>query len=227
MLLKYGLACKQTHLPCYEHLTCSQIIDDEMELSIKRAIKASAELGAEWATYHPRTDIKSGFSRIKSFKANKDILNNYLEDAEKYGVGLAVENMPLYPTSHADWRFFGGGWEELCELCDTFNSDKIGICWDFGHANTASIDQPSAFKEIGSRLKMTHVHDNCKNGDHHQLPMLGDAMWGCIDWKSVMKALKEIKYEGSLALEVIYPPFQMWESFIKLSYESLEYLKGL
>ena len=43
----------------------------------------------------------------------------------------------------------------------------------------------------------------------------------------IAKALKEIKYEGSLALEVIYPPFQMWESFIKLSYESLEYLKGL
>ena len=134
-----------------------------------------------------------------------------------------------YPTVRADWRFFGGGgWEDLCELCDKIDSDKLGICWDFGHANTASLDQYAAIKEIGDRLKMTHVHDNFKTADHHQLPVLWEPLWcGCVDWKNCMKALKEINYNGSLALEMVYPPMQLRESFMKLAYDSLEYIKGL
>ena len=227
LLCKYGLACKQTHLPTYHLTVSSEITDEKTETSIKRAIKASAELGAEWVTYHPRTDITNGYSRTKSFEVNRDILSGYLDDAEKYGIGIAVENMPLYPLVWPDLRFFGGSWEELCELCDSFHSDGIGICWDFGHANTSWIDQSAAIKEIGKRLKMTHVHDNYKRGDHHQLPAMGDLQWGCIDWKKPMNALKEINYTGSLALEVIYPSIPMCESFMKLAYESLEYLKGL
>ena len=107
------------------------------------------------------------------------------------------------------------------------NSDKIGICWDFGHAHTASLDQAAAIKDIGSKLKMTHVHDNYRNGDYHQMPMLGDTIWGCIDWKKPISALKEINYKGSLALELIYPPLPMCESFVKLGYAALEYIKGL
>lgn len=227
LLDKNGLVCTQTHMPCYALLDSSEITKDETELAIRRSIEESARLGATWTAYHPRTDITNGYSRTKSFEANKAMLDGYLEDAEKYGVGLAVENMPLYPYSAAFWRFFGGGWEELCELCDTFQSDKIGICWDFGHANTAQLDQAAAIREIGERLKITHVHDNYKNGDHHILPAMGDCAWGCIDWQKPISALKEIGYEGALTLELIYPSLPMRESFVKLAYDSLDYIKSL
>lgn len=227
LLDKNGLKCTQTHLPDY-HLTIScEETTEEKEHCIKRAIEASAKLGASWATYHPRTAVNAGYSRIKSFESNKAKLTEYLEIAEKCGVGLAVENMPLYPIMNPLWRFFGGGWEELIELCDSFKSEKIGVCWDFGHANTASLDQEKAIKDLGSRIKMTHVHDNYRNGDHHQLPLMGDLLWGCIDWKKPMGALKEINYTGTLALELIYPPIEMCESFMKLGYECLEKLKSL
>lgn len=227
LLAKNGLSCKQTHLPAYHLTVSSEITDEQTELKIKRCIKASAELGAEWTTYHPRTAVNDGYNQTKSFEANKAILTDYLEDAEKYGIGIAVENMPLYPYTNAYWRFFGGGWEELCELCDSLKSDKIGICWDFGHAHTAALDQVAAIKDVGSRLKMTHVHDNYKNGDHHQLPLMGDEIWGPINWSETMGALKDINYNGSLALELIYPPFSMCESFIKLAHDCLEHLKTL
>ena len=227
LLDKNSLICSQTHLPCYHLTVSSEITDETIEKSIKRCIKASSELNAEWTAFHPRTAVNDGYSRTKAFNDNKNILAEYLEDAEKYGIGIAIENMPLYPTTRADWRFFGGGWEELCELCDSLKSDRLGICWDFGHAHTAELDQAAAIRDIGSRLKMTHIHDNYKNGDHHQLPALAKIQWDSIDWKKAISALKEIKYTGSLSLELIYPPLSMCENFVKLAYDCLEYIKEL
>lgn len=227
LLKKHSLKCSQTHLPCYSLLDSSEITDEKTELSIRRAIKASAELGADWTALHPRSAVNKGFSRTASFADNKKMLEIYLEDAFLYSVGIAVENMPLYPRTRNDWRFFGGGWEELCELCCCFNTDRIGICWDFGHAHTAGINQSAAIGEIGSLLKMTHVHDNYKNGDQHQLPALADRQWESINWQKVMRALRNIGYTGSLALETIMPPLEMCGSFFKLAYDSLEYLKSL
>ena len=226
-LARFGLSCGQTHLPCYHLTVSSEITNEETELSIRRAIRASAALGAGWTAFHPRTSVTGGYSRTVSFSDNLAILESYLEVAEECGVGIAVENMPLYPRTNAFWRFFGGGWEELCELCDRLCSDKIGICWDFGHAHTAELDQAAALRDIGSRLKMTHVHDNTRSGDHHQLPGLSDPQWGSIDWQKAIGALREIGYSGSLALEVIDPPLSMYGNFMRLAYDSLEYIKGL
>ena len=227
LLERHNLNCTQTHLPApYHLLISSEETDEKSEEAIKRGIEATALLGAKWGAFHPRTSI-NGYNRKKSYDANKAKLSEYLEYAVKYGAGIAVENMPLFFDERPEWRFFGGGYEELCELCDDFKSDKIGICWDFGHAHTAAIDQSAALKYVGERLKITHVHDNYRNGDHHQLPLLGSLEWHCIDWEKVMQALGEIGYTGPLTLETLYPPLPMQRSFVKQSYECLSYLTEL
>ncbi len=52
---------------------------------------------------------------------------------------------------------------------------RLSICWDFGHYNTALLEQNAA--------------------------------------------------ENLMTLELIYPPLYMCESFVKLCYDCLEYLK--
>lgn len=226
MLSEYNLNCVQTHLPAVYHLlVSSEEVDTKLEEAVTRGIEATAALGAKWTAYHPRTAVNYGYNRKISYEHNKNMLIEYLNYAEKHGVGIAVENMPLYPYSHPEWKFFGGGYEELCELCDEIKSDKLGICWDFGHAHTAAINQADALKAIGKRLKITHVHDNFKNGDHHLLPLQGSLEWGCIDWSKVMPALNEINYNGPLTLEVNFPAIAVLESFVKMSYECLSYLE--
>ena len=224
MLDKNGLKCPQTHLPCYHLLVSSEVIEDKMEKAIKNAIILSSELGAKWAAYHPRTAVNDGFDRRKSFEDNKKFLEEYLEYSEKYGTGIAVENMPLFPLDRAEWRFFGSGYEDIIELCDNLKSDKIGICWDFGHAHIARIDQTYALRQIGNRLKATHVHDNYRNGDHHLLPAQGSIEWNCIDWKNLMPVMKEINYSGLMALETITPDECILKSFINQGYDSISYL---
>ena len=224
LLAKNGLRCTQTHLPFYHLLKDAAETTEEMERAIKKCIKFSAQLGASWTAYHPRTDIADGYHRTGSFAYNRRYLSQYLEEAERYGVGIAVENMPLYPYTHPEWRFFGGGYEELVELCDAFSSKYIGICWDFGHAHTAALDQAAALCAVGDRLKITHVHDNYKNGDHHQLPLLASLEWGSIDWGTTVRALRKIAYQGPMTLEVITPPEPMRKSFVQCGFDALSAL---
>ena len=230
LLNKYNLNCVQTHLPApYHLLVSSETVDEISENMIKRGIEATAVLGAEWTAYHPRTAISDGYNREKSYEHNKNFLFQYLEYAEKAGVGIAVENMPLYPYTIPEWRFFGGGYEELCVLCDDIGSDNIGICWDFGHAHTAAINQNSALEYIGDKLKITHIHDNYRNGDHHLLPLLGGDVdiWRSIKWSEVMPSLKKINYNGPLTLEINYPPISILKSFVNMSYDCISSIEEL
>lgn len=227
LLKKYNLRCPQTHLVCYELLERVENRNEDTETAIKRSILMSARLGAKWGALHPKTDITNGFDRKKSYDVNKKDIEGYLEYAYNGGVGLAIENMPLYPFDRPNWRFFGGGYEELIELCDSFGSDKIGICWDFGHAHTASIEQEYALKSIGGRLKITHIHDNYRNGDHHLLPLEGNSAWGSIKWEDVMPTLGEISYNGPLTLELVFPPEETQKSYIQHSCDILCQLEKL
>ena len=209
-----NLKCVQTHLLCYHLYVPQEEIRENFENAIKNALIASIFLGAKWSAFHPRSDVTGGYDRTSAYRKNREMLTEYLETAEKCGCGIAVENMPLYPFTNPEWRFFGGGFEEIVELCDELDSERIGICWDFGHAHTAAIDQKYALRKIGKRLKITHVHDNYRNGDHHILPLGGDKMWGCIKWEDIMPAMKDISYEGPLTLELIFPPMGMRKSFM-------------
>ena len=72
-----------------------------------------------------------------------------------------------------------------------------GICWDTGHGNISMQPQAKALRKIGRRLRLVHINDNFGEDDVHLAPFLGK-----INWQEVMKALGEIRYEGSLNLEV-------------------------
>ena len=138
---------------------------------------------------------------------------------------ISVEEISLNTIS-SKFTLDGGEYEELCELCDELKCDKIGICWDFGHAHTAAVNQEAALRYIGDRLKITHVHDNYRNGDHHLLPLLGGdvEIWNSIDWIKLMPVLNEIEYNGPLTLETHYPLVSLLKSFVKMSYECLSQL---
>ncbi len=226
LLQKNGLICRQIHLPCYPLLESSDIVKEEVENAIKVGIRIGSMLGAEWGAFHPRTAVDQGFDRTLSFRHNREKLCEYLEWAEKYGMGIAVENMPLYPYVKPEWRFFGGGFEELCELVDTLDSEKIGICWDFGHAHLSALDQSAALRRVGERLKITHVHDNSRNDDHHQLPLLRTCDWN-IQWGPIMHTLRAVGYQGPMTLEVVTPPLSACKSFVQCGYDCLAALEEI
>ncbi|MDP6505490.1 MAG: TIM barrel protein, partial [Planctomycetota bacterium] len=86
---------------------------------------------------------------------------------------------------------------ELRELVDGFQSSRVGVCWDTGHAHMQGLEQGGELRTLGERLKMLHIQDNNGKTDQHLLPFMGT-----VDWKDIMDALYDINYAGDFTYEV-------------------------
>ena len=226
---KVGLEFTQSHLPFYtpENLKKEDIIGDPVyfEEMLKRGIEASSIIGAKWAVYHPVDDFETDRSPEAAFKINYERISRVLDYAHKFNVGIAIENMQLHSGSKPLRRYCVTP-EELCELADSFNDSKVGICWDTGHANLLGLDQCRSLRMIGKRLKAVHIQDNRGMRDDHLPPILGN-----IDWNAVMKTIKEIGYEGDLQFETCGPqikyPREIKDEFARLHISIGKYLISL
>ncbi len=217
-----NLKCIQSHLPCYGLGESSEVVRADMEECMHKALFVSARLGAEWCAYHTRDSFSSGFVKKITHEDNNKLISKFLETAEKNNTGIAIENLPLFN----DVAYFSSGVDELVALVDSFNSDRVGICWDTGHANLLPYDQSTAIRYMGKRLKCTHIHDNYRDNDWHHLPTFGN-----IDWKSLVTALRDVDYRGPLTLEALETVSDgkgygenVIAAFFELAYSTLRYI---
>lgn len=225
ILNENNLKTIQSHAPYYDLLVSAEITDEETERRFIRSIETSGKLGVKWCVIHPRTYVTGGYNKEKSFNESVKTISKYLEYAQKYNTGIAVENLMSWGNNPRT-IIYGSEYKELAELCDEFNSERLKICWDFGHANIMrnEFSQQEAIKFLGERIKCTHIHNNYGDRDYHLPPDAGN-----IDWQSAMKALKEINYSGPFTLEThcLYPEDGMLRDFARYNYNCLEFLERL
>ena len=83
-------------------------------------------------------------------------------------------------------------------MIDAVGSEHIGICLDTGHLNITEKDQRYFITKAGKRLRALHIAQNDGTKDHHIMPFgRGD-----VDFFCVVRALREIGYEGIFNLEI-------------------------
>jgi sugar phosphate isomerase/epimerase len=124
-----------------------------------------------------------------------------------HGVELAIENeydpRPLAAPSGGREMVIparvGCLVSELLEAIVNTDPENLGICLDLGHAHMQRplFEIADAIREAGDRLLATHLHDNEGLQDQHLVPMMGSIPWG-----PAMAALREIRYDRPLILEV-------------------------
>ena len=149
----------------------------------------------------------------KLVKRNLDYIRRLARVANDLGIKIAVEN-PLQKT-------FGATVTDLIYLNKYTEPEIVGVCLDMGHAFLHGFDINSMIRELGNIIIATHVHDNDGRSDRHWPPGMG-----CIDWKSVLEALKSIGYDKPLILEVAgSEDLRMCENRIHLIKAWLEYMK--
>lgn len=221
LLDKYGLKCVQTHLPYYSLKIDSSVIDEQFEIAIERCIRATAMLGGKCTAMHLRSAFDRDFSSSLAREDNIKAVRRYIKTAKDSGVVIALENLPIFPWD-TTWRFYSYDYEELISLCDSFESENVKICWDFGHASLTGTDQKRALSLVEKRLVCTHIHDNFGNDDHHLIPGTG-----IIKWNDIMPVLGDIKYGGPLTLEIDYKDGISLEAYIKLAYLRLSELEEM
>lgn len=222
ILEQNGMRCVQTHLPNYDLGISSEILDETMEEAIQKAIAISAEIRARWCVCHPRSSVSTGYDSKAALADNRRSIDAYLELAEKLGIGIAVENIPEFPR--AKIPYYTSQYEDLLELADSFQSERIGVCWDFGHANLMKWDHAEAIRRMGERIKCTHIHNNFGLQDNHLCPDQGT-----INWENVISALRSIQYCGPLTLESRlnrYVVAEWTESYLRHNYTCVTYLES-
>lgn len=195
---KLGVEFSQSHLPYYKWRGDDPYAEgcEKNEFIVettKRCIEISRMLGVKWAVVHPVSDRAFAVDREKNLAYNHEIYDKYVELASKYGVGLAFENMADLEGN----RRYGVVADELNDIVDSYNSEYVGACWDFGHANKVHLKQSQQIEALGSRLKATHVDDNIGQTDLHTIPYLGT-----VDWADAVSALKKIGYTGDFNFEL-------------------------
>jgi sugar phosphate isomerase/epimerase len=198
-LKEAGLVCTQVHLPTYGLFADSGEDDPDLEKKIEFALSVMPRLGAKWGAIHARSAVESGFNTERAMQDNIRWLKRLLSIAQRYGVGIAVENLPTFPD-RPDAPFFSSRIEDQCQLIDAINHPLLGACWDFGHAhlNIQHKDktQQELLMTLGKRLKIVHAHSNYATRDSHLPPAIGS-----VDWEDALIGLKKIDYDGFFSLE--------------------------
>ena len=173
-----GLAVSISHVPFYDYAMEDKERLAYCNMMMERSIRASAHAGVKYAVIHPYRDE----AKHICIQGTVDILRPFVELGRELGVTLCVENM--YTVTAEATRMI---------------ADKLdcGICWDVGHANFGGHDQYAGIMTCGERLKVLHLHDNNGKADLH-IP----AFQGNINWHEVMRALRDVNFEGELNFEV-------------------------
>ena len=220
-----NLKCVMTHAPYYNLLLSAERRIETMETALLRSIEATNILGAEICAVHPRSYIIDGEPRDTAVDRKKSLHENIIsfqplvKECEKFGVLLGIENLMRYPYAHP--YFYSWIAEDQVELIDKLNSKNVCAIWDFGHSQLVDYDKAQAIRELGKRIKGTHVHGNWGTHglDLHLPPLISNN-----DWDSVIGALREQDYQGYLTLEVDTDPQKAMGAYMRYLYESVSLL---
>ncbi|MEM2908120.1 MAG: sugar phosphate isomerase/epimerase family protein [Candidatus Hadarchaeales archaeon] len=182
-----------SHYPAVRDLSATQI---------KRSIDVCERLGGRIVVVHPgRCPVPE---RVEVLDRTKKWYVEFLEDCLDYaserGITLAPENIDgaHYPYSDAS---------QLKLLAESF--EGLGITFDIGHAYIAQrrrgAEVPEEniahqIREIERYLAHIHLHDNKGTWDDHLPPGEGEINFG-----PIIEALRAVKYDGLLVVELWDP----------------------
>ena len=133
-----------------------------------------------------------GLNRIKKI----------VDYAKELDVKVAFENLKI--KGYIDY------------IIKNIDNDNVGICYDVGHCHAHFKDEFD-WDLFKNRIFAVHLHDNDGTEDQHLLPFEGN-----IDWKYLIKKLKEANYNGPITMELCYRRKYLditVEDFYKKAYE--------
>ena len=204
-----GLPFNQAHAP-YASSTGDPEEDAVIFKRIKNSIILAGILGAKHIVVHPKQHLPYRYNQAVLREMNVEFYNALRPYAEDSGVKIAIENMWKYNPAHTHIdHSVCSRIEEHIEYVDMLDSPVFVACLDIGHCALVGEDPAESIRRLGrDRLHALHVHDVDFVHDLHTLP-------GCskIDYKPVMKALRDIYYDGEFTLESTYFPTGFEDDF--------------
>ncbi|MDP6379883.1 MAG: sugar phosphate isomerase/epimerase family protein [Phycisphaerae bacterium] len=138
-------------------------------------------------------------------------------EAEKAGIKIAFENWPglrsaFPPVKSVNFAFTPEAWDKMF---DAVPSKALGLEFDPSHLLWQGIDYLALAKEFGSRIHHVHAKDTEILDDVlARAGSFGGGWWryripgfGQVDWPAFISILKEVGYDGGVAIEHEDPVF--------------------
>lgn len=199
-----GIVCNQSHAPFPVEVPA-------VHAFLKRAIECTAEVGGQICVIHPHNG--------QTAEQNAEMYAQLLPFAKSCGVKIATENMWNWDKEKNESSFAACATaEDFIKHVDLVNDDSFVACLDLGHAEMRGSGDGAVnmIRKLGHRLKALHIHDNDCWHDSHQIPFSMN-----IDFAAIVKALKEINYQGYFTLEAdaflnAYHKDNVFEGVVKL-----------
>lgn len=159
-------------------------------IAICKQVGAVTGIGYEYRPQNPLPLFDFGKPMPKETEDTfLDILRSVGTLATENGVTMVIEAINRYETKYcnnlADCRYF----------IDKLPGLNVGAIADFFHLSIEEANIPESIRASKGYIKEVHLGDS-----NRLLPG-----YGSIDWRACIRALKEIEYDGYLALECGIP----------------------
>lgn len=191
-LKEYNFEISQGHL----WLKIKICADDTALEKLFRWIDMYEEIGIKNMVLHCDNLTETNLSREEKIEKNIEKLQILAEYIKNKEITVCLEN--LRPHSPEETELVDRSADDLLYIIERIGSSKFGICLDTGHLNLTDKNQREFILKAGDKLKALHIADNDGNTDQHLMPFNR----GTVDFPEIIKALKEIKYNGIFNLEI-------------------------
>ena len=182
---EYGVHIRCIHLPYGQGWDISENFDFQRKAAVQAHLeiikRCDETVKPVYYVLHPSTEpIEPDMRQAHLAHAHESLtvlsanVNN-----------LLIENLPRDCLANTS--------DELIRLLEPF--PNLSVCCDLNHLLQET--PQAALRKLGSRVKHLHVSDNDGTNEKHWLP--GD---GIIDWVEVLRALRDIGYDGVFNYEV-------------------------
>ena len=191
-LKEYNFEISQGHL----WLKIKICADDTALEELFKWIDMYEEIGIKNMVLHCDNLSETNLSREEKIEKNIEKLQILAEYIKNKEITVCLEN--LRPLSPEETELVDRSADDLLYIIERIGSSKFGICLDTGHLNLTDKNQREFILKAGDKLKALHIADNDGNTDQHLMPFNR----GTVDFPEIIKALKEIKYNGIFNLEI-------------------------
>ena len=139
-------------------------------------------------TYQPE-----GVTNRQAWNTMRRSLEPCLALAEESGVILAIENN-LQPFLQQA--------SDLARMVDEMDSSSFRIYYDVGNAAWIRLDPADEIRELGDRIAQFHFKNRTGFRDVEGTEVVSVNRPGIVSFESVMKAIRDIDYDGYIVVEV-------------------------
>ncbi len=193
-----GLFIGQCHTAlCPSPDQWERIIEITME-----TLPFAAKMGARYPVVHPICPLNTGDPLFRAgdediFGLNRRMYQKLVSAASDLGLNILIENLFADGPSMEAVPCWSTYPRELNHLMDEFPG--LFICLDSGHAVITGQDPADLVYQFGSRIRALHLHGNDRIHDLHLTPFETADM----NWEPFCKALRDIRYRGTINMEVL------------------------